>query len=273
MLIKIFKIGKNWSQGDRIRETIMGESMENCPVHLLYKDHKGLKPDEGGVPPTRQVAGENRGVNLYLCEIVSDILEPMVGVVIGGHEVISTEDLVARVDNLEGDRWVTWSYLRTLRRLDWEKQMDRDGDQDRMLDSTAVLSEDLQDFSTPMVAIGSDVVSMYPNLDVDLVVEMIGEEVKRSGVKWTNVDWLEAARYLALNWTEAECRSSPLKRILPYRRKNRTTHSGVTGAGPMGKERGDQEQWVFPPVTLSEGDKRELLASVIRVATQTMFKN
>ena len=326
MLIKIFKIGKNWSQGDRIRETMMGESMETCPVHLLYKDHKGWSPTKGGVPPTRQVAGGNRGVNLYLSEIVSDILEPMVGVVLGGHEVISTEDLVARVvdmnealknwtstswwegvrhggyiacgvceprgdyiwgrehpeycrcegrgvmDDWGEERWVTWTYLRTLRRLDWEQQMDWDGELDRVLDSTEVLSEDLQDFSTPMVAIGSDVVSMYPNLDVDLVVDMIGEEVKKSGVKWTNVDWLEAARYLALNWTEVECRSSPLRRILPYRRKNRGTRPGVTGAGPMGRERGDQEQWVFPTVTLTEGDKKELLASVIKIATQTMFQ-
>ena len=97
MLIKIFKIGKNWLQGDRIRETMMGESMETCPVHLLYKDHKGWTPSKGGVPPTRHVAGGNRGVNLYLSEIVSDILEPMVGMVIGGHEVISTEDMIANV--------------------------------------------------------------------------------------------------------------------------------------------------------------------------------
>ena len=67
--------------------------------------------------------------------------------------------------------------------------MDLDGDLDRLLDSTEVLSEDLQ------VAIGSDLVSMYPNMDVDLVVEIIGEEVNWSGVKWTNVDWLEGARY------------------------------------------------------------------------------
>ena len=81
------------------------------------------------------------------------------------------------------------TYLRTLRCLDWEQQMALDDDLDRLLDSTEVLSEDLQ------VAIGSDLVSMYPNMDVDLVVEIIGEEVKWSGVKWTNVDWLEGARY------------------------------------------------------------------------------
>ena len=63
--------------------------------------------------------------------------------------------------------------------------MDLDGDLDRLLDSLEVLSEDLQDYSIPIVTIGSDLVSMYPNLDVDLVVEIIGEEEKMSGVKWT----------------------------------------------------------------------------------------
>ena len=40
----------------------------------------------GGVspPPTRHVAGGHVGVNLYLSEIVSDILEPLAGTIEGG---------------------------------------------------------------------------------------------------------------------------------------------------------------------------------------------
>ena len=74
---------------------MLGESMEACPVHLLYKDHKGWSSDKGGVPPTRHVAGGNRGMNLHVSEIVSDILEPMVDRVTGGCEVISTEDALS----------------------------------------------------------------------------------------------------------------------------------------------------------------------------------
>ena len=162
--------------------------------------------------------------------------------------------------------------MRTLRRFELEERVDWDGDQDRKLESSEVLSEDLQDFTIPMVAIGSDVVSMYPNLDVNSVVDMIGEEIQRTQVKWTNVAWLEAARYLALNWNEKQCRESPLRRILPWRRKNRGTRPGITGTGPLGRERGDQEQWEFPTVTLTEEDKRGLLENVIKVATRTMFE-
>ena len=86
MLIKIFRKGHNWGHEARVRETILGESLEACPVHLLYKDHKGWSQAKGGVPPTRSVAGGNRGMNLHISEIVSDILEPLVGMVEdGGH--------------------------------------------------------------------------------------------------------------------------------------------------------------------------------------------
>ena len=88
------------------------------------------------------------------------------------------------------DRWdvgqgvyVSLQYMRTLRRLEWEERVDWDGNLDRKLDSSEVLNEDLQDFTIPMVAIGSDVISMYPNLEVDSVVDMKGEEIQRTHVK------------------------------------------------------------------------------------------
>ena len=56
-VIKIFRIGASWNHTSRVRETMMGEAMEVCPVHLLFKDHKGWTAAKGGVPPTRSVAG------------------------------------------------------------------------------------------------------------------------------------------------------------------------------------------------------------------------
>ena len=46
-------------------------------------------------------------VGLHLSEIVSDLIEPMVGRIKGGREVISGEDLLARVDrvNVENEGW------------------------------------------------------------------------------------------------------------------------------------------------------------------------
>ena len=85
---------------DRARETMLGEGLTACPVTLLFKDHKGWTKDKGTVPPTRHVAGGHVGMNLYPSEVVSDIVEPMVGNIEGGSEIISTEDMVGNVVEL-----------------------------------------------------------------------------------------------------------------------------------------------------------------------------
>ena len=102
VLIKIFNIGKNWDHVERTRETMMGESMGVCPIQLLFKDHKKWEPENNTAPPTRQVAGGHMGLGLHLSEIISDIVEPMVGG-LRGKEVISTEDMVARVKGRQGE--------------------------------------------------------------------------------------------------------------------------------------------------------------------------
>ena len=120
--------------------------------------------------------------------------------------------------------------MKKLRRLQWERNTDwEEEDQERIIMSTESLEEDLQDYEVPMVVVGSDVVSLYPNLDVEKVVIRIEEEVRRTDIQFENVDYLEATRYLALNWTHEQCMRSPLKRVLPWRRKNRGLRPGITG--------------------------------------------
>ena len=114
-------------------------------------------------------------------------------------------DTTAKGTTDGGYKRCTYSYMRTLRRVKWEISMDWDEeDEDRIIDSREALEEDLQDYSVPMVMIGSDVVSLYPNLKVGQIVERIEDEMRRTDIKFENVDYLEAARYLALNWTTEE---------------------------------------------------------------------
>ena len=109
MLIKVFKMGESWENNvDRIRETMLGEGLSVCPITLLFKDHKGWKNTCGSVPPTRHVAGGHVGLNMNLSEIVSDVLEPMVGTLEGGFEVISTEDMVANIEGVNSEM-VGWT--------------------------------------------------------------------------------------------------------------------------------------------------------------------
>ena len=118
MLIKTFKIGHYWEHGGRIRETTMGEGASICPLSLLFKDHKGWSAESGTAPPTRPVVGGHLGINMHLSEIISDILDPVVATYEGGKEIISTEDMVARVVrlNASNEGWTRdnfWKNMKT----------------------------------------------------------------------------------------------------------------------------------------------------------------
>ena len=145
-------------------------------------------------------------------------------------------------------------------------------DEERTITSTEVNPEDLQDYQAPMVVMGFDVVSLYTNLDTSKVGERVKQAVLESNISWEGVNYLEAVRYIALNWTEEKCRSSKLRRILPWRRKSNGSRPGVRGAGPKGPLVGDQEQWVFPRVVLSKQDKLEIIGTVLDIATSAILR-
>ena len=151
------------------------------------------------------------------------------------------------------------------------KDEDEDEDIDRRIDSTEALEEDLQDFSKPMVIIGGDVVSLYPNLDKEKIVENLDNMIRESGIKWSNVDMMEGVRYLALNWSREQVRNSNLKRIIPWRRSRKGVKPGMRGVGPHGKEPGGQEQWEFPSVVLEDWEREQVIMEVIKIAVTTMF--
>ena len=112
MLIKTFKIGSYWKHSLRVRESMMGEGQTVCPLSLLFKDHKGWVASMGTTPPTRPVAGGHLGINMHISEIVSDLLDPIVGEYDGGREIIATEDMVARTEvmNDEQEGWTKTKY-------------------------------------------------------------------------------------------------------------------------------------------------------------------
>ena len=173
----------------------------------------------------------------------------------------------------EGVR-VTAEVMRRLRRLDWERRMKWDpNDKDRVFTSQQVNLEDLQDFEVAMFVIGYDVISLYPNMKVDQVCEILRQAVLEADIKWDKVDYMEAVRYISLNMTAEEAASSPLRRVLPWRRGKRGTQPGMRGEGPRGATVGDTEQWCFPDVVLTGKEKRQIIAQVVSMATKAMFKH
>ena len=63
MLLKFCKTGHLWKHQDRVRSTMINQSLSLCPMYLTYKDHKGWTGEDGSPPPTRPIAGGNTGMN------------------------------------------------------------------------------------------------------------------------------------------------------------------------------------------------------------------
>ena len=120
------------------------------------------------------------------------------------------------------------NFLKGLRSKKWEKKVGWDEqDMDRKLSSKDALPEQIQEY-----IIGSDMVQLYPNLEVDKVVQRVKEAVVESEIVWQDFDYLEGVRYLALNWTQDQCNRHELRRVLPVRRGKTGTRPSILGTGP-----------------------------------------
>ena len=118
--------------------------------------------------------------------------------------------------------------------------------------SKQVGQEWVQDRSRVMVVIGSDAVSLFPSLTKQDSADEVAQSVMESDLKWEGVNWKEAVRFLVLGRDEPWCRSSKLRRVLPWRRSKKGTRPGLTGVGPLGPDANDEKQWKFPSVELTE---------------------
>ena len=164
--------------------------------------------------------------------------------------------------------------MKKLRRQEWAKKIDmKKFQEDGIWEVNEVLEEDIQEFEKRNEVIGSDVEALYPSLDVGEVGKIVEEEVLRTKIQWEDLDYLEGTRMIVLNRSSEYCRGHKLSRVLPVRRKRTGTRPGVTGKGPLGPDRGDQEQWRWPNVKLTEEEKTLIVAEVIKIVTEVMFNN
>ena len=149
----------------------------------------------------------------------------------------------------------------------WSRKHDRE----KWVSSKDVHNMWVQDRSSKMVIIGSDCVSLYPNLTKQVTADEVAQAVIESEIKWKDINWKEAVRYLVLGRPKEWRVRSGMSRILPHRRFSRGTKPGMTGAGPIGPSTGDELQWVFPSVELTSLDKKKIFSEVMRLAVENMF--
>ena len=53
-----------------------------------------------------------------------------------------------------------------------------------MVNSEESLPEDLQNYEVPMVVVGYDIVSLYPSMKIEPVVEKVRQAIIKSDMKW-----------------------------------------------------------------------------------------
>ena len=198
---------------------------------------------------------------------IKDLVKP-------ANEGGSSEDLV-NMDNLgEYAQTVKTSmkFMELLRQNTWAEITSK-LEEGEFLDSNEVKNEMIQDYGAPMEIIGFDVNALYPSLDWGNTEKIIWESIMDSNIQWDEVDIMEGCRYIALNWDGDKCRTSSLRRILPVRRARTGVRPGLRGAGPLGPEVHDQEQWKFPDVVITEEERREVIATVVAIAVKELFSN
>jgi hypothetical protein len=85
-----------------------------------------------------------------------------------------------------------------------------------------------------------------PSLTKQESADEVAQAVMESDLKWEGVNWKEAVRFLVLGRDEPWCRSSKLRRVLPWRRSKKGTRPGLTGVHwermPLMKNRGNSLQ-------------------------------
>ena len=147
----------------------------------------------------------------------------------------------------------------------------RKHDSVKWVSSSEIHNKWVQDRSKKMVVIGSDCISLYPNLTKLETADKVPEAIMESEVKWADINYKEAVRYLVLSRPKEWCSRSGPRRVLPHRRHNKGVKPGVTGQGPAGPSTNDEIQWVFPTVELTGWEKKKILSEVLRLGVEMMF--
>jgi hypothetical protein len=115
-----------------------------------------------------------------------------------------------------------------------------------------------------VVVVGADVEALYPNLvDVE-IANLCYQAIMKSRINFNNINYKKALLYLAINMHKTDQRTSSLWRVLPRRTSRGGVRPGVT-ASPE-----NEQHWYFPPMNMTETEKRMVVAMVVKVGVLMM---
>ena len=168
-LVNILGVGTSQSHHAYTRCLENSDSRaEDVPtMKVLPKVHKLLSAS--GHPQSRPVVTAASGISSRVGDLISDFLEPLVGMDVPRLEDQSTEEVLAQLEQAE----------------------------------TAIRDAGLTD-----TVVGSlDVRALYPSLDQLETSKLVSQFILKSKVKLSGIDWREAQSFLASNMSELEVKN------------------------------------------------------------------
>ena len=238
VLVKVFNVGAQW--GEKNEQRVVGAYTTKATViPVLTTMPKDHKPlDENGDPKTRPVCKASSCANGRISDLVSDVLDKVANVVKDTAECKSTEEMLNKIE-----------------------------------EAVKVILEKGEN----VIVSSEDVSGLFPNLEIKMCSKICADAVRHSELKFEGVDYIWAAKYIAMTCSREEIRGSKLEGIVPVRKYRKGTSPGVTSVEAKGKKKeGEKEEiatkWKFSRTDFTEQEKRELLAKVVEVAVRTTFK-
>ena len=234
MWTRMTSMGQVWKHEDRIRESCIQHTCTIPPMYLLVKDHKKTK--EGDLPATRPVVSGTSGMGLSMSNILSDMVESLANMRPDTIEVISTEDLLSRVNDYN------------------EKYAEKAND--------AVLT-------------GCDAVQLFPSLKAaesgKAVREATIKIMKKTGFIVDGLDYREMRKYIRMNLSDQEISERRLMRVIPVRKFQRGRMPGMTGSEALKKVEEDEDKFIYTDIELTRDEEINLFATSLEIAVKFMF--
>ena len=240
MWIKMTCLGEAHNHEDRARESKLSKSQNLASMYLLLKDHKEKLS-------TRPVVTGCNSNTLGLSNIVAELLESVCNSMSSPYEVISTEDMLSRIEDCNRD------ILRNR-----AEKIDR--------------GESLTKEDEELFVIANDVVALFPSMSSERTGKVVRELVEESELKFEGMDYMEIARYIAVekdktgDLEEIEC-------LLPTRKFKRGVTPGIKNPECSGKDKNTQIVWVFPDKSPTDRQKKVLVSRMAEIGVRTLFEN
>jgi len=155
MWTKILNAGEHHGHHSRIANSKMVSSEVSANKYFLYKDHK----KEGGYRPVVSGCTSN---TLGLSNMLSDVVESLCMSVEEPFEIISAEDLLARIDVFNRE---VADKIDTDPTYDWRDEY---------------------------ILHGTDVKALFPSMSAELSEKSVRKQIEKSKIIWEEIDdmWL-----------------------------------------------------------------------------------